>query len=346
MPNPFSTVVQPMFDDAISRNQPAKVSIALKLGADPNFPTSSPPLHKACQDGNLPVAKILVEAGANVNAVDSNGDTPLMAALRGTTNPIFKDKPASNEMLVGTATGAAKAWRPGGKQTEVAAESTTTWVLDDGGNIADKAGTRGQSRLPATAPEIVTLLLTAGAKANYSTTTGKVFRQTPLMLAAQLGIVTIVRSLILAGASVKAFDSDGDTVLMYAAAAEDSNVVNVILAAKPDKNAQNVAGFTALHIAVQYDRSKAVSILLGAGADMTIRNKRGVTPGEFAVANRSVASAKVILANLQAGASQAPVSDVSVWFQTPVKQAPAPTPNATPADAETARKKIVFRKIT
>jgi len=344
MPNPLSTLVQPLLDEAINKNQPAKVSIALKLGADPNFPISTPPLSKACKEGNIALAKLLIDAGANVNQVDHDGDTPLLSALRGTTSSVPGSvKGASKEMIEGKATEVAKAWRPGDKEKESSVDSTTTWVLDGGGNIAEKAGNRGNLRLPETAPEIVSLLVKAGAKVNFSTTKGNVFRQTALMLAAEQASVECVRLLIKAGANVEAFDSQGDTVLMHAAAADAPNVVSVILAAKPDKNAINGAGFTALHLAVQYDRAKTVQILISAGADMTIKNKRGVTPVELAVASRSIAAAKVILASMQTGASEAPSADVSMWFQAPLQkpQEPAEPKNMPAMDA--ARKRISFR---
>ena len=39
------------------------------------------PLHRACAASNLKVAKLLLQHGANVNAVRRNGDTPLMVLL-------------------------------------------------------------------------------------------------------------------------------------------------------------------------------------------------------------------------------------------------------------------------
>lgn len=331
MPGLFSTLAQPVFDEAIKTNQLAKVSLALKLGADPNFSIAAPPLHKACAEGNVALVSLLLGAKANVNGKDTDGDTPLISALRGSASAKdatsrAQEKAPSNEMLEGTATETAKAWKPAplGQAPEPSLDSTTTWVLDGGGNIADRAGRRGQLRLPATTPEIVSMLVSAGANVNYSTTSGKIFRQTALMLAAQHGNLAAIRTLLKSGANVNAIDSDGDTVLMYAAAEELPNVVTLLLAARPDKNVQNSAGFTAAHYAVQYNRAKTLSLLMAAGADMGIRNKQGLTPAELAITSRSIAAAKVIVEAMQSGGPTAPNPEVSMWFQAPLQKAPDP----------------------
>ena len=58
--------------------------ILLKHGADPNLPTEwdrESPLHIAARNGNADVGRLLIDGGANVDAIDTGGHTPLDLAL-------------------------------------------------------------------------------------------------------------------------------------------------------------------------------------------------------------------------------------------------------------------------
>jgi len=62
-----------------------EVLLRLNLGEDVNqmlFPRYSTPLHDATTCGRVQVAKILIERGADVNAKDYKGCTPLRLARR------------------------------------------------------------------------------------------------------------------------------------------------------------------------------------------------------------------------------------------------------------------------
>jgi ankyrin repeat protein len=56
----------------------------LKLGADPNLkgPGGATPFHLAAEQSNLAVIKLFVEQGAELNAVDDQGCTPLIRSLK------------------------------------------------------------------------------------------------------------------------------------------------------------------------------------------------------------------------------------------------------------------------
>src|SRR5215510_6002517 len=73
---------------AMSLNQPDIVAALVKAGADINQPSSasdggqpSPPLFLAIRAGDLAMVQQLIAAGANVNAVDQQGSTPLHRAV-------------------------------------------------------------------------------------------------------------------------------------------------------------------------------------------------------------------------------------------------------------------------
>lgn len=66
---------------AVQLQDCALAQILLDHGADPDDSTSSPLLF-ACRNGHEEMVKTLLDGGANVNFVDSNGENPLEAAAR------------------------------------------------------------------------------------------------------------------------------------------------------------------------------------------------------------------------------------------------------------------------
>lgn len=81
----------------------------LRLGADPNAITQmGTSLHNACAYAHEGVAQLLIENGANVNAVDEEGRTPLFDAVGSgslnlvqllLSNGAFVDKPDCNNQV-------------------------------------------------------------------------------------------------------------------------------------------------------------------------------------------------------------------------------------------------------
>ena len=85
-----------------------KENIHYKNWIDVNHFFSQTPLHVCCQDGRGPnsgydIAKALVAMGANVNATDSSGWTPLHAACKSFKSPelvVLLGTKAPNEILI------------------------------------------------------------------------------------------------------------------------------------------------------------------------------------------------------------------------------------------------------
>ncbi len=76
---------------------PEKVIRLLKLGADINVQSSKgkTALHCAAKAGFIKVVNLLIEKGANIDATDNKGETPLFEALRST----IKDREKLHETL-------------------------------------------------------------------------------------------------------------------------------------------------------------------------------------------------------------------------------------------------------
>lgn len=165
---------------------------ALKtLFVPPENPDPITALMVTVYDGHTEVARLLIDAGAQVDAADSTGTTALMLA----------------------------AWRGHAEYARL--------LIDAGADVDSKCDS-GDTALYVAAlcghPEIVSLLVTAGANVNARTTEG----DTALMAAAHRGNTEIVRLLIEAGADVNAFNVQGQTALVLASDSGNNELVRML----------------------------------------------------------------------------------------------------------------------
>ena len=70
--------------EKVDKDTVERLKSILKKGGDINEVDDEyrSPLHWACENNSIELVKILVEAGADVNAREKNGDTPLITAVR------------------------------------------------------------------------------------------------------------------------------------------------------------------------------------------------------------------------------------------------------------------------
>jgi ankyrin repeat protein len=244
------------------------------------------PLHVAAQYGNVEIMDCLIKAGANVNEVDYNGDTPLFCAV---------------------------------------ANIETEAVIHLIENVADvnlcECGSKGRSPLHAAAEygnlEILDCLIKAGANVNLldSDSATPLFRavtrdkteaaihlirngsdvnvcegrfkgRSPLHAAAEYGQLEIMDCLIKAGADVIVHDSDGATPLFRAVAKGKTEAVILLIRNGADVNvcAGGFRGRSPLHAAAEYRNLEIMDCLIKAGANMNVLGSDGDTPLSFAVA--------------------------------------------------------------
>jgi ankyrin repeat protein len=154
------------------------------------------------QQDRLDIIQALISAGANVNAKNRYGTTPLVLAAT---------------------TGNA---------------AVTEALLKAGAEVRLKVPETGSVLITAARtgnPEVIKLLLTAGAEVNF---TERFSGQTALMWAAAEGHSEAVKTLIAGGASVAAQARDKKTALFFAVRRGDLSLVNALLAAGADVNAR------------------------------------------------------------------------------------------------------------
>jgi ankyrin repeat protein len=117
---------------------------------------------------------------------------------------------------------------------------------------------------------LVELLLKAGANPNAPIATG----ETPIMTCASTGSTDAVRMLIRHGADVNAKEaSQNQTAMMWAAAEHHPNVVRTLIEAGADLRAHTRKGFTALHFAAREGDLESTRLLLSAGVNVDIRSQ-------------------------------------------------------------------------
>jgi uncharacterized protein len=229
------------------------------------------------------VPALWVAATISVASVGAAGpDAPLADAVqRG-------DKPAVLALLK-TGTDVNAPQRDGATALHWAAyleDADTTALLIRAGARVDTPNQYGVTPLALASQignaAIIDQLVKAGADPNGAIRAG----ETPLMLAARTTRADAVTMLLNAGAKIDAKETwNGQTALMWAAAAGNGPVVQALIDHGANVRARSNAGTTPLLFAVRKGDAAAVRALLAAGADVDDKRPDGATPLLVAVIN-------------------------------------------------------------
>ena len=304
---------------AAAQKHPAMVSALIAAGADVNAistvvkwdrqTTAEPrekwlplggfsPLMFAAREGCVECAKILADAGANLNLADPDGITPMVNAI---INGHY---------------------------------DVAGFLLDKGAdpNLADKTGPRGalcggrhahhacfEPACPRMNPatkssslDLIKSLLAHGAAVNTQLKTQQPYRTkvdrgndtmlttgtTPILRAAKAGDTVVIALLLEKGADPKLTTRNGINPVMAAAGLgtkEEDTVgrkktekeaidsIELCLKAGVDVNAVDSRGQTALHGAAQKGWNQVVQYLADHGAKLDVKDKKGLTPVDAAM---------------------------------------------------------------
>ena len=248
---------------AVSNSNPAAVTALVEAGADIEAdaggmwgtPLVSAALRIRGTSSNrnattIAIIDALLAAGADVNAVDENGDTPLVKVLQWGQFGLN----SANERLRGT---------------DATADSVVALALKllEAGADPDARGVRTTPLIEATefrSPALVRALLDAGADPNRRAN----FGSSPLHAAANSGSLEVITLLVAAGAEVNSQNENGDTPLhMLATRVFDTALVTLLASAGADVNARNDTGETPLQAARNHANEPVARKLLDLGAD-------------------------------------------------------------------------------
>jgi hypothetical protein len=178
----------------------------------------------ASYEGDIDKVRALLAAGADVNAKDKDGNTPLLEATLNFHGDIV-------DMLLSS-----------GANVNAKGE--------DGDTVLLYAAGHGDI-------ELVESLLRRNAKVNVQNVNG----DCALIRAASNGHVEVVKALLLRGANVDEKDSEGWTALMWAVANGHVETVRLLLANGADPAAKNNEGQSALELAKGPLAAKAAKLL-------------------------------------------------------------------------------------
>lgn len=202
----------------------------IDVGADVNVNASDKfhqtPLHYAVKLGNAPIVEALLRAKANINAQDATGDTPLHTAL---------EEKRSN---------------------------------------------------------LVPLLLKKQPDVNIAND----FRITPLFLAVKANDENIVQALLNAGANPNHMTQDA-TILGAALSQNNKAVIKMLIDAGPDINARHpkFLNISYLDYAILIKDVEMVRILLDQGALVNIKKDTGLTPLNQAITTHNIDILKLLI---------------------------------------------------
>jgi uncharacterized protein len=262
------------------------VTGAPRQSAEENSSGSLTPLMFAAREGDLESAKLLVSAGADVNALDGDGKDVLGLA-------IFNGSYDVASFLIDNHS----------KVNQADAQRFTTlfWAVD-----------RRNMETAPNFPWVVTTdplplikkLLDAGANPNTIVNntprgrmregTPRIVFATPLMRAAFSGDLELVKLLLSYGADPKIVSKDNETALMAAAgtgfipgynkgrsAAERLEVVKLLIDLGQDVNAADNYGITPLMVAANIGDVPIIQYLIDKGADLSAHDLGKKNDGAF-----------------------------------------------------------------
>lgn len=194
------------------------------------------------------LAEDLVEAGADLEAVDSQGNTPLLAAA------------------------------------QVAGAQMATLLIGKGAN-ARAANSQGQTglHLAAFAASADTVLALLGGKPDASAADHE--GNTPLHVAAREPSAEVIQHLSQAGAQVNARNGQGETPLHLCARTWHTVTARALLQAGAEANARGPGGATPLHVAAANAQLEMARLLIEQGASLQARDDQGRRPAQVVAAS-------------------------------------------------------------
>jgi ankyrin repeat protein len=217
------------------------------------------PLHATLEEGHIEVAKLLIECGANVNALNREGWTPLHVAS------LFSDVDVVKRLLD---------------------HNADVHVRDDKGDTPlHNAAIEGHL-------EVARILLERNAEVNSRNN----YRSTPLLLALYQGHDDVAQLLLDRNAEMCTSMTMKETLHCIRAAIEGQlEVARILLERNAEVNSRNSYGYTPLLLASYNGHCDVAQLLLDHNADVHIHDDEGHTPLHCAALGGLLEVARILL---------------------------------------------------
>ena len=273
------------------------VALLLQQDLDVDTPQAdgATALHWTAHWNHLEALEALIDAGADVNAENDLGATPLwVACANRNTGIVQRLLAAGANPDGGLHSGETLLMRC----TYTGDPAAVGALLAHGADVDAAEPSRGQTALMWAAatrhPDVTRVLIEHGAAVGARTATVRQFRGTgqrsttspagaahfdaggftPLLFAARHGDVDSARLLLDAGADANDTAADGNSALVLAAMSGQARLAELLLERGADPTAAG-AGYAALHAAVLRADPALVRALLASGADPNARLAKG-----------------------------------------------------------------------
>ncbi|XP_065650592.1 uncharacterized protein LOC136078729 [Hydra vulgaris] len=242
-------------------------TIVLLILCDPNIDINiqdnnkATPLHLAICGGSEWVVGTLIKCGANVFAIDNNGQGPIHYAAASTSDDLRA------QLKKGDSFGSSFA------KKNVVRNVSSSIIVD----ILDLLLNGAFEKIP-----LKSIVLHNQKKIELVNSRTNA-NDTPLHIAARCGNQKFLEKLIKVGADVNAQTDSGSTPLHLAAINGQEKVVNMLLNHNSDIQALDKDLMTPMHRACQFGRLLVVTLLDEKGALLEVKDKNNYTPVMCAV---------------------------------------------------------------
>jgi ankyrin repeat protein len=273
---------------ACRRGHVEVVYVLLDSGADAEAldKHKSSPLHEASQGGHAELVRILLDRGVDTKSKNYAGHPPVFLALMGGHVPVVK---VFIEFGVDIGIDGMDEWTPLHRALFEGNIEVTRGLLERGADLTGQdllrvaflGGHAGVIQVFIEHGVDLTIKLTNGATVLHTTSTG--------------GHVEMVRTLLEHGLDPTTQDNNGLTSLHMASWAGHVDVALLLLERGANVTAQDNDGWTPLHCASGRGQAEVVRLLLEHGANATAQNNNGSTPLYYASAAGHAEVARLLL---------------------------------------------------